>query len=55
MGNWGVISIYIDVMNIYYQENVMAVNYERDFSNYDHPDEIYDLPILPSLGFEWKF
>lgn len=55
VGSWGVISFYIDAMNLYYQENVMFYAYESDYSNFDHPDEVYDLPIIPSLGFEWKF
>jgi hypothetical protein len=44
---WGSLSVYLDVLNVYNQGNVLGVSY-----NYNSTNSIFanDLPILPSLG-----
>ncbi len=46
------LSVYLDVQNVYYQENVEALRY-----NYDYTLRTYTtgLPILPMLGLKGQF
>jgi TonB family protein len=45
--NWGTLSAYLDIQNIYNNGNVDGISY--DFNN-THSSYANDLPILPSLG-----
>jgi TonB family protein len=44
---WGNLSVYLDVLNVYNQGNVLGVSYDY---NSTHSTYANDLPFLPSLG-----
>jgi TonB family protein len=52
--DWDVfkLSIYLDVQNVYYQQNVEAFSYNYDFTQ---RTDVTGLPILPSLGIKGQF
>jgi TonB family protein len=52
--DWDVfkLSIYLDVQNVYYQENVEALTYNYDYSVSGYTT---GLPILPALGLKGQF
>ncbi len=47
-----VLSIYLDVQNVYYQQNVEAYGYNFD---YTQRRGISGLPIIPALGLKGEF
>ena len=51
----GQMTVYLELLNAYNQDNVSRYRYYRDFSNYDSPIETYDLPLIPYIGVEYKF
>jgi len=52
--DWDVfkLSIYLDVQNVYYQQNVEGFGYNYDFTE---RTEVTGLPILPSFGMKGQF
>jgi TonB-dependent Receptor Plug Domain len=48
-GNWGTLSLYLDVQNVNNRKNPEGVTYSEDFSRRSYTN---GLPVFPSLGLE---
>jgi hypothetical protein len=46
---------YLEIMNALNQKQVVGYNYEKDYSNWEHPSETTGLPLIPFVGVELKF
>jgi hypothetical protein len=49
---WGKLSIYLDVLNVYNQGNVLGYSYDYNFT---HSAQANDLPIIPSIGVRAEY
>ena len=53
--SWGEISLFLDVINLYYAKNVLLYFWEIDEDNPPRRRQIDMLPILPTLGIKVRF
>ncbi len=53
--NWGEISAFLDVTNLYYARNVLLYYWEADDGEFPVRKQLEMMPILPSIGLKVRF